>query len=104
MRGGWGGVLIVRTTDLSQLAHTSSISRVVRLSGQVGAGKDVVEQTKDCLRKIDELLAMCGTEKVKMLSATVWLKNISADFAAFNEVRSSEVTLSCARGGAWRRE
>ena len=59
---------------------------IVRLSGQVGAGADVVAQTRDTLRKIDELLRMCGTDKSRLLSASVWLKNISQDFSAFNEI------------------
>jgi enamine deaminase RidA (YjgF/YER057c/UK114 family) len=57
----------------------------VYTAGQVAlraAGKPVAEQTKDILDKIDELLAAAGTDKSKILTATIWL----ADIATFNEM------------------
>jgi enamine deaminase RidA (YjgF/YER057c/UK114 family) len=44
----------------------------------------VLEQTKDILRRIDTLLAAAGTDKSKVLSATVWL----ADIRKFEEMNS----------------
>ncbi len=60
---------------------------LVYLSGQVpdDASADVTEQTKQVLAKIDRLLGEAGTDKMAMLTATIWLPNIG-DFAAFNEV------------------
>jgi enamine deaminase RidA (YjgF/YER057c/UK114 family) len=58
----------------------------VYLAGQVGApGKSVAEQTRVVLQQIDELLAEAGSDKSKILSATIWLADI-ADFEAMNAV------------------
>ena len=58
----------------------------VYLAGQVGEPSgDVSEQTRQVLEKIDRLLTEAGTEKTRILSATIWLKDI-ADFAKMNAV------------------
>lgn len=41
------------------------------------------------LAKIDNLLAEAGSDKDHLLSATIYLKNITEDFAAMNEVWSA---------------
>lgn len=59
---------------------------VVYLAGQVGApGKDAGTQTRAVLAAIDALLAEAGTDKSHLLSATIWLADIS-DFATMNAV------------------
>lgn len=45
---------------------------------------DVVQQTRDTLAKIDHFLAAAGTDKTKVLSAVIWLRDI-ADFDRMNE-------------------
>jgi enamine deaminase RidA (YjgF/YER057c/UK114 family) len=58
---------------------------VVYLAGQVASaakGASVHEQTKEILQRIDTLLASAGTDKSKVLSATVWL----ADIRKFEEM------------------
>ena len=58
----------------------------VYLAGQVGApGENVTIQTQTVLAQIDALLAEAGTDKSKLLSATIWLADM-ADFAAMNAV------------------
>ncbi|MBI1385188.1 MAG: RidA family protein [Rhizobiales bacterium] len=60
----------------------------VYLAGQVAQGapgKSVGEQTKDILARVDKLLAEAGSDKTKMLSATIWLTDIST-FAEMNAV------------------
>ncbi len=58
----------------------------VYLAGQVGTpGKPVAEQTKEVLASIDRLLKEAGTDKSKLLQATIWLDD-TRDFAAMNEV------------------
>ena len=57
----------------------------VYLAGQVAQdapGTSVAEQTKDILARIDRLLAEAGSDKSKLLSATIWL----ADIGTFNEM------------------
>lgn len=59
----------------------------VYLAGQVAddPNTDVVGQTKQILAKIDGLLAEAGSDKSKLLSATVWLSDIRA-FDEMNKV------------------
>lgn len=58
----------------------------VYLAGQVGSpGKSVAEQTKEILATIDDLLKQAGSEKAKILQATIWLADM-ADFAEMNSV------------------
>jgi enamine deaminase RidA (YjgF/YER057c/UK114 family) len=51
----------------------------VYLAGQVAdtAGASVGEQTKEVLAKIDQLLKEAGTDKTRLLSANIWLADIS---------------------------
>jgi enamine deaminase RidA (YjgF/YER057c/UK114 family) len=59
----------------------------VYLAGQVArnaAGKSVTEQTKDIVSIIDGLLAQAGTDKSKLLSANIWL----ADISTFDEMNA----------------
>lgn len=59
---------------------------VVYLAGQVGApGASAAEQTRAVLEQIDRLLTEAGSDKARILSATIWLADI-ADFAAMNGV------------------
>lgn len=69
---------------------------VVYISGQVdyrpGDSEYKVEvkaQTAAVLAKVDELLAQAGTSKSKVLTASIWLRDIAADFAGMNEVWSA---------------
>jgi enamine deaminase RidA (YjgF/YER057c/UK114 family) len=59
----------------------------IYLAGQVAAdpSADVVGQTQQILRRIDELLQEVGADKSQILSATVWLADI-ADYGAMNTV------------------
>ncbi|MBD8891043.1 RidA family protein [Roseibium litorale] len=59
---------------------------LVWLAGQVGApGESVTEQTKAVLANIDALLARAGTDKSRLLNATIWLADMG-DFAEMNAV------------------
>ena len=60
----------------------------VYLAGVVAkspAGKSVGEQAKDILASIDRYLAEAGTDKTKLLTATIWLTDM-ASFAEMNAV------------------
>ena len=61
---------------------------LVYTAGQVALrapGKPVADQTKDILARIDELLAAAGSDRSKVLTATIWLSDIST-FAEMNAV------------------
>jgi len=58
----------------------------VYVSGTVAdkaAGQGVREQTREILAIIDAVLAKAGTDKTKLLSASIWLTDI-ATFAEMN--------------------
>jgi len=57
------------------------------LAGQVAddPAADITGQTEQVLAQIDDLLFEAGTDKSKLLSATIYLPDI-ADFAAMNAV------------------
>jgi enamine deaminase RidA (YjgF/YER057c/UK114 family) len=57
------------------------------VAGQVAANTapSVTEQTRQVLDRIDALLAEAGTDKSKLLSANIWLKDIGT-FAEMNAV------------------
>ena len=59
----------------------------VYLCGQVADDLkgDIRRQTREVLANIDKMLARAGTDKSKLLTATVYLKTI-ADYRAMNEV------------------
>ena len=60
---------------------------VVYLAGQVAAdapGASVKEQTRNILERTDRLLAAAGTNKSRLLQATVWL----ADMRTFDDMNS----------------
>ena len=46
----------------------------------------VAGQTTDVLAKIDDFLAKAGTSKSHLLTASIWLKDISTDFEPMNAV------------------
>ena len=60
---------------------------VVYLAGQVAAdpSKGIVDQTGQVLAAVDRLLAEAGSDKTRILQATIFLKDI-ADFPAMNSV------------------
>lgn len=72
----------------------------VYLAGQVGDPEgDITEQTSTMLAKVDRLLAEAGSDKTKILQATIWLADM-ADFAAMNAVWDSWVPEGNAPGRA----
>lgn len=60
---------------------------IIYLCGQVSGGldKDIQEQTKETLEKIEKLLAQHGSDKNHLLSALVHIKDMAL-FGEMNEV------------------
>jgi enamine deaminase RidA (YjgF/YER057c/UK114 family) len=60
------------------------LSRVVEANGFVftagvtasNSNQDVTAQTRDVLKEIDRLLKLCGADKSKVISATIWVPDI----------------------------
>lgn len=78
--------MITRIQPECRMSQAVIHGDTIYLAGQVGEpGDDVVAQTRTALAEVDALLAQCGSDKSKILSAQVWLADI-ADFAAMNSV------------------
>ncbi len=60
----------------------------VHLAGQLADDYDgdIREQTRQTLASIDRLLAEAGSDKSRILSVTIYLKDMAADYAGLNEV------------------
>jgi enamine deaminase RidA (YjgF/YER057c/UK114 family) len=74
-----------RLSDM--VVHRAPNAGTVYLAGQVAesTGKDIAGQTHEVLASIDRLLAEAGTDKGRILSATIFLPSMG-DFAAMNAV------------------
>jgi len=81
----------------------------VYLSGQVGAGATVAEQTRDALARVERLLGLAGSDKASILSVQVWLAPMD-DFAAMNAVfdawvdKENQPARACGESRLARRE
>ena len=76
---------IERLADGPRFCRALTHNGTLYLSGMTAddlAG-DTTAQTRDILAKIDGFLAKAGTDKTKVLSAVVWLRDI-ADFEKMN--------------------
>jgi enamine deaminase RidA (YjgF/YER057c/UK114 family) len=78
---------IVRHDPSSILSHAVEHGDTVYLAGIVAKdlNKDVKGQTKEIVDEMDRLLAKCGSNKSKVLSATIWVTDIR-NRAPMNEV------------------
>ncbi|NNE89402.1 MAG: RidA family protein [Silicimonas sp.] len=77
---------------IKRLQTSARMSKIVKhngvayLCGQVGtADESVADQTRECLRRIEALLAEAGSSPKHILQAVIWLADMS-DFAEMNEV------------------
>ncbi|HYQ40137.1 MAG TPA: RidA family protein [Pseudomonas sp.] len=59
----------------------------VYLGGQLAddLSGDIRQQTRETLANIDRRLAEAGTDKTRILSTTIYLRDIASDFAGMNE-------------------
>ena len=69
-------------------------SRAVVYNGMVFIGgitaddrsQDIKGQTRQTLAKIEAFLAKAGTDKSRLLTAQIWIKDIVKDFEGMNEI------------------
>ncbi|MBO0344489.1 RidA family protein [Roseibium sp. CAU 1637] len=85
---------ITRLDSGPRMSQAAIHNGMVYLAGQVGvAGEGVAAQTKTILQRIDDLLARAGSDKSRILQATIWLDDM-ADFAEMNSVWDAWVDTS----------
>ncbi|WP_405119383.1 RidA family protein [Pseudomonas leptonychotis] len=60
----------------------------VYLAGQLADdySGDIVQQTRETLASTDRFLAEAGSDKSKILSVTIYLKDMDRDYAGLNQV------------------
>ncbi|MFJ2684371.1 RidA family protein [Pseudomonas sp. NPDC087342] len=77
---------IIRKQIGERMSQAAIYNRVVYLAGQVGNPEgSISEQTGEALSRIDSLLSESGSSRNSILSATIFLADIS-DFKLMNDV------------------
>ncbi len=70
----------------ARMSEAVCYNGIVWVAGQVGTpGDSVADQTRTCLAEVDRILAEAGTDKTRILSAQIWLADIST-FGEMNKV------------------
>jgi enamine deaminase RidA (YjgF/YER057c/UK114 family) len=95
--GGKEIMAIKRFETGTRLSMAVAHGNTVYLAGVVpdDYSLDAKGQTEQILAKIDKLLTAAGSDKTKMLSATIWLTDMR-DFADMNSVWDKWVPKGCA--------
>ena len=81
-------------TEITRIATDRRRSRAVVYNGMVFIGgqtaddrsQDIRGQTVQALAKIEKFLADAGSNKSRLLSAQIWIRDLARDFAAMNEI------------------
>lgn len=91
------GMGIERLHTNQRMSQTVIHGDTVYLAGQVASdtSEDVTGQTRQILARIDELLAEAGSDRSRILMATIWLSDI-ATFAHMNEAWDAWVPAGAA--------
>jgi enamine deaminase RidA (YjgF/YER057c/UK114 family) len=77
---------ITRIDSNQRMSQAVIHNGTIYLSGIVGVpGESVTAQTRTILETIDDLLLRSGSSKANLLSATIWLADMS-DFSQMNVV------------------
>ena len=79
---------IQRQLTNERMSQIVTNNGTVYLSGQVGDDMNagVEQQTRETLANIEHLLDLAGSDKSRILSVTIYFKDIDADFAGMNSV------------------
>lgn len=78
---------IVRMDSNERLSRIVIHGDTVYVAGVTSTAQGgIAAQTRDVLDKIDGYLARANTDKSRLLSVQIWLKDIERDFAGMNEV------------------
>ena len=80
---------------LSRVVIHGDTVYVAGLTADKTAGQSVAAQTQEILAAIDGLLAKAGTDKSKLLQATVWLQDIRT-VDEMNKVWDAWIAPGCA--------
>jgi len=81
-------------TDIVRIETGKRRSRAVVYNGMIFVGgmtaddrsQDIKGQTAQTLARIEKFLADAGTDKSRLLTAQIWIKDLARDFDGMNEV------------------
>jgi len=79
---------ITRINSGARMSEATSFNGLIYLAGQIAEdhpGAAVGVQMAEVVKRIDDLLAKAGSDKTRILSATIYLADIR-DFAEMNKV------------------
>jgi enamine deaminase RidA (YjgF/YER057c/UK114 family) len=90
--------------DISRIVTNPRRGRATIFNGVLYIGghaaddrtKDARGQTAEALAKLDKVLAEAGTDRTRLLTAQIWLKDISRDFAGMNEAWDAWIDVASA--------
>lgn len=68
------------------LVHQDMVYLAGRFADSAPLENDLLIQAENILTAIERLLIEAGTDKTRLLSATLYLKHIEADFAAMDRI------------------
>ena len=88
---------IIRHQTTARYSEVVVHNGTAYLSGQIAddATEDIRGQTRQVLGCIDALLASVGSDKSRLLSAQIFIRDL-ADFAAMNELWDAWLPAGCA--------
>jgi enamine deaminase RidA (YjgF/YER057c/UK114 family) len=78
-------VTITRIGTGERMSKIVKYNKVAYLCGQTSEAATVADQTRECLSKVEALLAETGSDKTRVLQCIIWLADM-ADFAEMNAV------------------
>lgn len=77
---------ITRIETGARMSQAVVVNGMVYLAGQVGnPDTSTTDQTRTVLQRIDSLLEQAGTDKTRIVSAQIWMADMS-EFADMNAV------------------
>jgi len=77
---------IIRIDSNARASRIVIHGDTVYLAGITALGDGIQAQTREVFKKIDDLLALGGTDKSRLLTVQIWLRDIDRDFDGMNEV------------------
>ncbi len=91
-------------SEITRIETDTRRSRAVVYNGVVYVGgmaaddrsQDITGQTEQALARVEKFLAQAGTDKSRLLTAQIWLKDIKRDFEGMNAVWNAWTAPGCA--------
>lgn len=89
---------ITRFVTNARRGRAVAYNGVLYVGGQTAIDKeqDIGGQTRQALDKIDAVLEQAGTDRNRLLTAQIWLRDIERDFAGMNEAWDEWIDPACA--------